>query len=361
MTEVDMLLRDTLTDRAEAAPNGSGLLTRVHTRSRLLRRRRRVGAAGAGIAAVLLGVAGVPVVTGLLPDGGGGEGVGGPAATKPAGTPDSTTGRAQEAPPSGAPTSPPPAPFTAVLGPPDLTLPAVPFTPPTGVVEGLAPPVAQYNGKPMIMHSHTGESDGKPLLILFIDATPDGFAQGTATPVTVRGVSGTLTRPVDRAHPGTILSWTEPDGTRMVISAGNIPDDKVIAYANGLVRKALPVLTPFSFTLLPKGLTLDNVSSADMFFKMPGQASSEDFTYKLGFSLNADGGGEAVDWKLKVGGRRATMSLQDDGGGRILMILQASGYVLAVQVPANLTISDEDLFRMAEGVTVNASARPGRG
>ena len=49
MTEVDMLLRDTLSDRAEAAPTGAGLLARVHTRSRLIRRRRRVGAVGQGV------------------------------------------------------------------------------------------------------------------------------------------------------------------------------------------------------------------------------------------------------------------------------------------------------------------------
>lgn len=353
MTEVDMLVRDTLTDHADAAPTGAGLLTRVHTRSRLLRRRRRVGAAGAGVAAVLLGVAGVPVVSGLLPGDGGGSGetVGGPAATRPAGTETPSA--------SGAPTSPLP-PFPAVLGPPQITLPIVPFTPPTGVVDGLAPGVAMYDGRAMIMHSPDGGSEGKPLLMLYIGGTPESGVEGTTVPVTVRGVDGTLLKPTDRAHPGVQLTWTEPDGTKMLITAGNIPDDQVVAYANGLRKENMPVDAPFSFTLLPQGMELDNIGPSDMVFKVPGQASSADFIGKLGFFLNADGGQDAASWPLLVGGRKAQFSPQDDGS-RVLQVSQPNGYVLQVQVPANLTISDDDIKRMAAGVTVNGGAKAGRG
>jgi hypothetical protein len=356
MTEVDMLVRDTLTDRADAAPNGAGLLARVHTRSRLFRRRRRVGAAGAGVAAVLLGVAGVPVVSGLLPGDGGGvpESVGGPAASLPSGSKSFGTDRA-----SDAPTSPPPA-FTVVLGPPRITLPTVPFTPPTGVVDGLAPAVAMFDGRPMIMHSPEGGSDGKPMLMLYIGATSEAGLEGTTVPVKIRGVDGTLLKPTSRSHPGVQLTWTEPDGTAMLITAGNITDDQVVAYANGLRKADLPVLAPFSFTLLPEGMELDNVGPSDMLFKVPGQPSSADFGGKLGFLLNAEGGQDAASWPLLVGGRRAQFSPQDDGG-RVLQVSQPNGYVLQIQVPANLTISDDDIKRMAAGVTVNSGAKGGRG
>jgi hypothetical protein len=347
-----MLLRDTLTDRAETAPNGAGLLSRVHTRSRLIRRRRRVGAAGAGVAAVLLGVAGVPVVTGLLPAANTPAGVGGPATTRPIASEATPEPRG-----SGAPTSPPP-PFTAVLGPPEFTTPTVPFTAPAGVVDGLAPGVAMYDGRAMIMHAP--EKDGDPLLMLHIDAKPDGFAQGDPEPVRVRGVDGSLTRLTDPAHPGMVVSWTEPDGTPMVISAGNLTVDEVVAYANALTRTDSHVAVPFSFTVLPRGMELDNVGPSNMVFKVPGQASTGDFVNKLGFFLNADGGQDAASWPLTVGGRKAAMSPQDDGG-RTLMVSQPNGWVLAVQVPVNVTISDDDLFRLAAGVTVTGSARAGRG
>jgi hypothetical protein len=345
VTEVDMLLRDTLSDHAESAPTGAGLLTRVHTRSRLIRRRRRVGTAGAGVAAVLLGVAGVPA--------------GGPVATKPAGS-DTTPPSPEPSRPDGTRTPPPPT--TAVLGPPTFTVPKVPFTAPTGVIDGLSPALYTFDGKPMISHGPDGNGDGKPLLMLYIGQDPANFVTaGQDTTVPVRGVSGKLGKPTDKTHPGAILTWTEPDGTSMVIVSGNIPDEKVIAYANGLRRVESTVTAPFSFKKLPQGVELDTVTASDMIFRMPGQASSPgDFQYKLGFLLNADGGGDSASWPLNIDGRKAQLVPQDDGG-TMLMIAQPNGYVLAIQVPVNLKISEVDLFTMAKGVTVNQSARGGRG
>lgn len=352
-----MLLQDTLSDRAESAPAGAGLLARVHTRSRLIRRRRRVGAAGAGVAAVLLGVAGVPVVNGLLPGDGSGERFGDRAATKPVGSGDPAT----PAPERSDTTPSPPPPFNAVLGPPAFTMPKVPFTAPTAVIDGLVPAVPLFAGKPMIMHVPNGDRKGDPLLVLYIDPDPTTDpVQGDSTTVQVRGVSGKLVKITGQAQAETTLTWTESDGTPMMISAQNIPDDKVIGYANGLKRTESTVIAPFSFKELPQGLEVDNVSASDMVFKMPGQPSGGGFQYKLGFFLNADGGQDAASWPLKVGGRKAMVAPQEDGG-KMLMISQPNGYVLSVQVPVNLKISDADLFRMAEGVTINGGARAGRG
>ncbi|GAA0910554.1 hypothetical protein GCM10009558_098710 [Virgisporangium aurantiacum] len=249
-----------------------------------------------------------------------------------------------------------------MLGPPTFTVPKVPFTAPTGVIDGLAPAAPLFDGKPMIMHSPDGDSNGKPMLTLYIGSDPGDFVTaGQDATVQVRGVSGKLGKPTDRAHPGTILTWTEPDGTSMVIVAGNIPDEKVIAYANGLTRVESTVTAPFSFKELPQGVELDTVNASDMIFRLPGQASSPgDFQYKLGFILNADGGGESASWPLTIDGRKAQLVPQDDGG-TMLMIAQPNGYVLAIQVPVNLKISDADLFRMAEGVTVNPGAKGSRG
>ena len=50
---------------------------------------------------------------------------------------------------------------------------------------------------------------------------------------------------------------------------------------------------------------------------------------------------DAASWPLNLDGRKAQVVPQDDGG-RILMVAQPNGYVLAVQVPVNLKISDAD-------------------
>jgi hypothetical protein len=348
MTEVDMLVRDTLADRAEAAPNGAGLLIRVQTRSRLIRRRRRVAAAGAGVAAVLLGVGAVPAVNGLLPGSSGDarEGFGGPAATGPA-TPRSVD-------PSGPETPPPP--MNAVLAAPSFTVPTVPFRPAMGVIPGLPAAVASYDEHPMIMHTSGAETD--PLLMLYVGSKADDIP-GEKISVRVHGVTGTLVRPTDQVHPGLQLSWTEPDGTAMWISAGNVTPEQVVAYANGLRRENMPISAPFTFNVLPQGLELQTVTASEMIFGRPNQVGAS-WQYKLGFILGADGGDDAATWPLQVGGHRAKMNPQDDGG-RMLMVSLPNGNVLSVQVPVNLTISDADLFRMAAGVTVNSGAKAGRG
>jgi hypothetical protein len=354
-----MLLRDTLTDRAEAAPDGHSLLTRVRTRSRLIRRRRRVGAAGAGVAAVLLGVAAVPVVSGLLPGKAAPEGFGGPAAsgTGQGNRPVPGSGTEQPTPPSTS-ASPPPT-VTAVLGPPNFTVPKIPFKAPTGVIEGLSPAVGLYEGNPIIMHSPEGRDvEDKPLLALYINARLGNDIPGERTTAQVRGVEATVITPSDKG-PGPYLSWTEPDGTPMYLAARNIPIEKLIAYANGLTRGETPAQVPFTFKLLPQGLELDNINGGSMVFKAAGQPSSADYLYKLGFFYNADGGEGAASWPLKVGSNRAQWSPVSDS--RLLMVSQPNGYVIQIQVPENLKISDDDVLRMAAGVTVNETAKAGRG
>jgi hypothetical protein len=215
------------------------------------------------------------------------------------------------------------------------------------------------------MHSPEGDANGKPILTLYINATSgnaDGVP-GEKTPVQVRGVAGTVFTPTDRAHPGLELSWTEPDGTPMYITAANIPQERVVAYANGLTKADLPIAVPFSFTLLPQGLELDNVGPSNMVFKVPGQPSSADFMYKLGFFLNADGGDDAASWPLTVGPNKAQFAPQDDNSRvlQVYVLSEPTSYVIQIQVPENIKLADDDLIRMAAGITVNPSAKAGRG
>jgi hypothetical protein len=356
--DVDMLLRDTLRDRAQAAPAGAGLLRQVRTRSRLLRCRRRAGVAGAGVAAVVLAAGTAPLLSNLTNAGGPGV-VPGASATGPAG------GTART--PSASPTGPAPA-LAAVLAPATVTLPVFPFEPGSDAVPGLGPARAMvFAGNVYLSHPSTG-SDGPSLDVhLGVDPAPDPTGQDGIsvqnTTVRVRGVEGTLRTVTKETYTSRTLSWGDAGGAggsgAMWIRADGVAPDRMIAYADALRPGTVEITAPFTFDLLPQGLVLDDIGPTDMVFRLAGQPAGEDWTHKLAVLLNADGGAEAATWPLRVGGRPAQIVPQD--GGRSLMVLQESGNILVVQVPTNLTISDGDLLRLAAGIRVTAAAKAGRG
>jgi hypothetical protein len=178
------------------------------------------------------------------------------------------------------------------------------------------------------------------------------------TPVRVRGVDGNMRTVTKESYTTRTLSWQDAHGP-MWIRADRVEADLMVAYADALRPGTVEVAVPFTFTLLPKGLELDSVGPTDMVFRLPGQTPGGSWGDRLAILLNADGGDGAQDWPLRVSGRPAQIVAQDDG--RSLMVLQESGNILVVQVPANLEISDADLLRMAEGIRVTANAQAGRG
>jgi hypothetical protein len=362
MSDVDMLLQDTLRDHAQAAPTGAGLLTRVHTRSRLIRRRRRVGAAGAGVAAVLLGAAGAPAVLDLSgPGGGGGAGPAAPAPGAPtvqapsktfAGTPD----------PSRSDAAPKPQPTVEVrLVTAKVTVPAFPFTPPTGVIPGLGPGRAMFDGSPHLYHPPSGEN--APQLSMYVSARFERLPPEPSTiveSVQVRGTTGELRTITEGGTPiQRLLSFTLPDGTWMSVTTSNVTVEQLIAYLDGLTPGPVPVEAPFTFTVLPGGLDVDNVSPSDMVFRIPGQQPGGGFEGKLAVMLNADGNDDSASWPLTVKGQPAKIQPQD--GGRSLYILQPSGSAVVVQVPANIVMNDADLLKLGAGITVTSAAQSARG
>jgi hypothetical protein len=363
MNDVDMLLRDTLRDRAEVAPAATSLLTRVRTRSRLLRRRRRAGVAGAGAAAVVLAAATVPVaVEWAGRDGGAPSGFGGPATSGSATREPVQSGPASGGPAPSRPTPPSVAPLVATLGPPQYTLPAFPFTP--GPMPGLTKPVAGLDGDVYLMHSP--DSPDAPSVQVFTGATGPRFVEGEpglqaeSTPIEVRGVTGTLR--TESAGPDFVsrtLYWREASGAWIWVRATNMTPTAMLAYANSLQPGPVQIRAPFTFDLLPQGLALDNVGPSDMVFRQPGQPAGGTWESKLGFLLNADGGGDAASWPLRARGQPAKIHVQDQE--RSAWVLQPNGTILVIQVPQWLVISDDDLLRLAAGVHVATSAQAGRG
>jgi hypothetical protein len=352
--DVDMLLKDTLRDRAQAVPAGTGLLARVHTRSRLLRRRRRAGMAGAGVAAVVLAAGTAPVVYGLA-------NADGPSTGVVPGAPSRSASGGQVPSPSGEPSEPTPT-LKAVLGRASVTVPAFPFEPPAGVVPGLGPARAMVDGEGVFLSHQSGED--KPAIDVHLGVDPsrgmteqDGVTVNEAT-VRVRGVEGNLRTITKESYTTRSLSWQDPSGP-MWVRAERVEPNLMIAYADALRPGSVEVAVPFTFELLPQGLELDNVGPTDMVFRLPGQQAGGSWVDRLAILLNADGGDGAQNWPLRVGDRPAQIVAQD--GGRSLMVLQESGNILVIQVPPNLQISDEDLLRMAAGIRVTAKAQAGRG
>jgi len=361
MNDVDMLLRDTLRDRAKAAPPGTGLLTRVRTRSRLIRRRRRVGVARAGAAVMVLAAAAVPAAVNVTgrDTGGPGGGFGGPAASGPA-TPTAVTDRPT---PSAAPTASV-VPVPARLAPPEYRLPVFPFTPGQGA--GLGKAQAWVDGEVFLMHPASAGARGAPSVQVYtgaaepsFDQTPDQGVRVESAPTRVRGVTGTLRTESMTGFVVRSLYWREPSGVWIWVRANDMEPAAMIAYAEGLRAGSVQVDAPMTFDLLPQGLVLDNVGPSDMVFRLPGQPTGGSWENKLGFVLNADGGADAASWPLRVNGQPAKIHLQDQE--RSAWVLQKNGTILVIQVPQALVISDEDLLRLAAGVHVSVTAQAGRG
>jgi hypothetical protein len=356
MNDLDMLLRDTLRDRAEVAPAATGLLTHIHTRSRLMRRRRRAGVAGAGAAAVVLAAATVPAaVEWRGRDGGGPTGFGGPSASGPA-----TSGPASGPRPSAS-SSPSTPQLVATLGPPQYTLPAFPFIP--LATAGLGPARAGLDGDVYLMHS--ADSPEAVSLQVFTGASeprfpePEQGVQVSTEPTRVRGVAGTLRVETIDSFVDRTLYWREPSGTWVRIRANRMEPAAMVAYAEALRPGSVKVRAPFTFDVLPQGLILDNVGPSDMVFRVAGQPAGGSWENKLAFLLNADGGGDSASWPLRVGGQPAKIHMQDQE--RSASVLQRNGTILVIQVPQALVISDDELLRLAAGVHVAATAQAGRG
>lgn len=359
MNDIAMLLRDTLRDHAETAPGTNGLLTRVRSRSRLVRRRRRLGVAGAGVTAVVLAAGAGPLVINFAGPGGGYAGPGQPSAA-PAGSAGTATGEPVPA-PSDAPTRYPT--FQVVLGPPTFAAAFFPLVPPTGVVPGLGPAQATLDGEDVQLRHLSKKNDG-PSIEVRLSNRPPTFESPPGIAVTVesariRGRIGTSHTETIQGVVTRILIWEEPSAGWVTVRAVHVETGALTRYVEGLMPGQIDVRQPFTFGLAPVGMVVDQIEPSVMTFRPPGVPAGGSFAGKLAVFYNADASGDPATWPLRVGGQPASITAQDDG--RSLQVSLGAGEILVVQVPANVEISDADLSRFAAGTTVTAAAQLGRG
>jgi hypothetical protein len=155
------------------------------------------------------------------------------------------------------------------------------------------------------------------------------------------------------------LYWPEPSGNWITVRTANVTAGALARYAEGLRPGSMPVDPPFTFDLVPEGMTVAEVGASHLAFRPTNVPIGGSFEGKLVVMYNADVSGDPATWPLRVGGRPASVIDQD--GGRSLQVSLGPGKNLVFQVPANVVISDADLFRMAAGTHVTGSAELGRG
>lgn len=337
MTDIDTLLRDTLHDRADEAPSAAGLTGRVQVRSRRLRKRRLVAAAGvAAVFVVVAAVSGQAVVRGI-PDG-------------PAGRPGHPS-RTPSAPPSGRPVPPEPSPVPVILAPPGYTLADFPFTPSSWAVQRFGPGQARFEDGEVTMRHAQGAPGAGSIVVFATTRSPEPRpAPGgpiERESVTVRGVAGT--RYTDAGAGLVYLAWPEPAGRWIVVTGDHVPTADVQRYAEELVATPVPVPVPFEFAWLPHDAEPSRVTPSAMEFRV----SHGTLEVSL---LPGAAAPDRVSWTHRVGGRPAMLGRYAVGHVSLMIAIDADR-VLLVEGRV-LDIGDADLVRLAEGIRITQAAVP---
>nr|BFE63385.1 hypothetical protein GCM10020063_079110 [Dactylosporangium thailandense] len=359
--EVEARLRDALRQFAGDAPPGVSMLTTVTTESARRGRRVRLAALASGAAALVAIGAAVPFALRGAP----------PAVVAAPSSP------ASPVPPS--PASPVPVPSaTAWFSPRPATLVAA--TVPPSLVFPVSPPTGGGYGTPMI--SLTADRltlfqtlpTTAPVTVTVYDSRPPApTARSRATQAEVAGRAATVyewawsdddqTNP--DSSPRVSLVWQPSARTwlRLDADAGTaVP--LLIAYAEALKPGGAKAETPFTFTLMPSGWTVDDISPAVVTFAPPGTDPNAGFLFKLVVQLDEEPG---LQPKLagpstagvRVGERQAWLTTTPEV--QFLQIPVDGGRSLMLQVSPAAALPQDVLLRFAAGIGVTPSAQVSHG
>ncbi|WP_432985699.1 hypothetical protein [Dactylosporangium sp. CA-233914] len=344
--EVEERLRDALRLHAAEAPPGAALLGTVVTESARRGRRNRLAAA-ATAAAVLVAIgAALPFALRDAP---------GPVPAQPALVA--------------------PAPGSA---PAEPTL--VSSTVPVAVTFPYSPPLAAGYGDPRIMLTaghptlrQTRPSGGSATLTLY-DATPPAPSSKAYVSRVIMNGQGAAAYdwtfadddPASRATGlRRSLIWQPADGTWLRLDLEPVAaDGELIAYAEQVRPGALKAQAPFTFGLMPKDWTVDNIDPAGVTFAPPGVTPDASYVDKIAVMLDESSGAEpkitdAPTVQVTVGGRRAWLTETADG--QLLQVPVEGGRSLLIQIGAKAALPPEALLRFASEIAVTPAAQVGHG
>ncbi|WP_434739494.1 hypothetical protein [Micromonospora sp. SH-82] len=360
MDDVDRLLAETMHRAVDGAPSEAGLLQTVHDRAHRYRRRRVVTRLSAVALVVVVGVPVAAVIT-TRPD---------PAVAPPVAVPTVSASPSTEAspsptvdqtpssrPPSSPRSSPPSSPATAtadrrVTLVDGWTAPTFPYTLPAK--DGMTAPRASMDGgKPIAFFEATELRHHADVTVTVSGARPTFTTTATEQPMRVRGKNGTF-RTVDVSPAKQLTLYWRESSTRWIQLATDdtYTPEQVVSIADSLSPASIRVLPPFDLGLSPAGLVADSVTASRMTFRTPSSAPGD-----AAFRTVLREQRRLTGVNRKVNGDDAVLTRRD---GRVTLTIDVTYWeaTLEVTVDDGLTISDSDLLRYAEGVTILNRSNP---
>lgn len=311
MSEVEEMLRQTLTRAATGAPTGRAMLTQVRHVAR--RRQNRHRAAVAISTALTLTLAGVATITiadhhRAVP-------------TAPLAT-------------HGSPV------FTSAAGTTvGVTFPVTPIAP---LLNDGAPILTLTAGQPTLTYSAT--SAGGISATVTASSTPLADGKPVRFGSMVASIGG---RPTSDGL--FVQSWPAGDGRWIDISTPKPAPPAVVAkYAGALADRPFSRPGPFTFDLQPAGYSVDNVNARLVTFCPPGVAPDATVTGKIAVMLLGVQSMPSDARTEVVAGKRAWTDTAH--GVTTIAIDQSDDQWVRIQVPIGLHVTETDLLRFAAGV-----------
>ncbi|MER7167671.1 hypothetical protein ABT336_16580 [Micromonospora sp. NPDC000207] len=323
MDDLDRLLAETMHRAVDSAPSEAGLLHTVHDRAHRYRRRRIVTRLSAVALVVAVGVPAAAVIA-TRPD---------PAVVPPSSPATATADRR----------------VTLVDG---WTAPTFPYTLPAK--DGMTAPIASVDGgKPIAFFEATELRHHADVTVTVSGSRPTFTTSATEQPMRVRGKTGTF-RTVDVSPAKQLTLYWRESSTRWIQLATDdtYTPEQVVSLADSLSPASIRVLPPFDLDRSPAGLVADSVTASRMTFRTPSSAPG-----RAGFRTVLREQRQLTGVNRKVNGDDAVLTRRAD---RVTLAVDVTYWeaTLEVTVDDGLTISDSDLLRYAEGVTILNRSNP---
>jgi hypothetical protein len=321
MDDVEAAVRRSLTQRADTAPVGGELLHRVRVETRRRRRRDRMGV----VAAVVVGLVTFATLAVRLPLGTG---------EQPA------TPLAPQSLAAGA----------VHFGSGDVYAVTFPYSPGARLGDLESPYVTLVAGNPTLDYS-SGMDDAT----VRVRRDPPSIPAEYST-IPMRGVKGFGWH--DHSHRQ--LVWQERPDRWIEIRVPMRYELEVLAqYAEALGEAPMPMTQPFTFTLVPLGLIVDNIGPAAVTFRPPDLPPDMGFAGKITVTLSRAEEAPQDGRPYPVDGAMARVTSLH--GGTVAWVDRADGRAVAVQVAEDLVVDESELAWFAAGIRPTGIARTASG
>jgi hypothetical protein len=344
LDDLDREVRDSLLANAEQAPDGSGTLDGVRTRSRRRQLRHRAGVAGlAAVVAVAVAIGTPYLLTGTRHSGR-------PSAT--AAGPNGSTATVTTT--ATSPPATPSHPTRVALAAPTFTPVAFPMKPTFSPAGLPAPTEGKTVGEVRLVYTAATGNKG---LMAMVDVNKPGidFSPATHKPTTVSGHAATIYTGSAGGVSQVLIVW-RLHAKWVSVLGSNLSSAQVQHYANGLVDSPhTSGRLPFTLAVAPRGYQVAyqeihpelSPTQFVLLLSAPGQLNNQTSDDAVGV-ISAGIGTDATGESITVGSYPG--KINHDADGQVTVYVLRPGFKYAVHEPVNGPLSDADLIRFAAGV-----------